>query len=512
MRAALTDWQSPKIRGGMRLVGFFTLGATLVGAAELPFGGWIQILLLSLVWWGLEKSRHSSLKQYCLTSASFGLGYFVLGLWWIYISLHDVGGMNILLSCAAVLLLAAYNALFFSAATLPIYFFKRTSSLGLVLAANWVLIEWLRGLLFTGFPWLGLAESQVNGPFNAVAPYLGGLACTFFAVLGSWQIFMFRKHPRVNGLLLACILLLMPAISLWHFTKPQGEPLSVELIQGNFSQSLIFNPDGIFRQIQFYENAIKSSHADLVVSPETAFSWPDSNLPMGLLAGLQNFADKTQSTLLFGIIGRRSNPPDGREFSNRALGLSADAPPYQYDKSHLVPFGEFIPPGFHWFVKAFSVPLSDFSRGAQDQAFLAINRSGQDSVYAAVTICYEDVFGSELASRLRRSENPANLLINITNLAWFGASQAPTQQLRLSQLRSLETGLPALRATNTGITAVLGPDGKVLAQLPEFAQETLRSKVQAYSGKTPYVIWGNTPILSISCLLVILGIIRQKRF
>jgi apolipoprotein N-acyltransferase len=214
---------------------------------------------------------------------------------------------------------------------------------------------------------------------------------------------------------------------------------------------------------------------------------------------------------LFGILGRHLNPTDGREFSNRAIGLSPGSPPYRYDKSHLVPFGEFIPPGFRWFVNAFNVPLSDFSRGSQTQPLFSINRAGQEPLYAAITICYEDVFGGELAERLRNSKNPPNLLINMTNLAWFGDSQAPEQQLRLSQLRSLETGLPALRATNTGVTAILGPDGKILAELPKFTQGVLNSKVQAYTGQTPYVIWGNAPILSFSCLLLVLGLIRQRR-
>jgi len=417
-----------------------------------------------------------------------------------------------MLSVAAVFLLSGGMALFFSLANLSIRLFNHSHIPGLLLASNWVLVEWLRSWVFTGFPWMGLAESQVNGPFGAIAPYLGGLACTFLTVWGSWQLYTLSRNLKTSGVLLACLLFLMPALSLWHFTKPTGEPLSVELIQGNFAQSLIFNPDGIFKQIQFYEQAMKSSHADLIVSPETAFPWPETNLPANLLESLQAFSNESQSTLLFGTIGRHQNPPDGREFSNRALGLSPSAPAYYYDKSHLVPFGEFIPPGFHWFIQAFSVPLSDFSRGAKDQAFFAIRRSKQDSIYAAITICYEDVFGSELAARLRDSDKPANLMINITNLAWFGASQAPTQQLRLSQLRSLETGLPALRATNTGITAVLGPDGKVISQLAEFTQGTLKAKVQGYSGKTPYVIWGNAPILSISCFLLLLGLIRQKQF
>jgi apolipoprotein N-acyltransferase len=156
--------------------------------------------------------------------------------------------------------------------------------------------------------------------------------------------------------------------------------------------------------------------------------------------------------------------------------------------------------------------MSDFARGKLDQPPFAIVRKGQADIHAAITICYEDVFGSELASRIQHSTQSVNLLINMTNLAWFGDSQASTQQLRLSQLRSLETGLPALRATNTGITAVLGPDGKVLQALPEFTQGTLSTQVQAYSGKTPYVIWGNLPILGLSCLLLLWGLIRHRRF
>jgi apolipoprotein N-acyltransferase len=254
------------------------------------------------------------------------------------------------------------------------------------------------------------------------------------------------------------------------------------------------------------------SSAELVIAPETAFSWPDNNLPNGLIENLQGFSDNSYSNLLFGVIGRDINPNNGREFSNRALGLSPKRDSYRYDKNHLVPFGEFIPPGFHWFVNAFSVPLSDFARGGDAQENFIVQRQNQDPIYAAITICYEDVFGGELASRIRNNPKPTNLLINLTNLAWFGKSQAPTQQLRLSQMRSLETGLPALRATNTGITAVLGADGKILAALPEFTQASLSAQVQPYAGKTPYVIWGNLPILSISCLLLIWGLIRHRRF
>jgi apolipoprotein N-acyltransferase len=502
--------QSARLRNGTNVLLLFFLGALLAAAAELPYGGWIQILILSLIWWRMGHQLNLSIQNQFISGMSFGLGYFVVGLWWIYISLHDIGGMHAALSGLAVFLLAAGMALFFSSASLSLCLARRKYLTGLVLAASWVVIEYLRSVVLTGFPWMGFAEAQFNGPFAPVAPFFGGLACTFLVVWISWEITQLRKNIFFSTTCIISTVALAQLASFWTFTKPVGEPLSIRLIQGNFEQSLKFNPKAIEEQLSFYTNVIESQSADLIITPETAYPWPQSNLPTGLLGSLQQFSNNTSSNVLLGVIGEVSNSA-GVQYTNRALGFSPNAQNYQYDKSHLVPFGEFIPPGFHWFVNAFNVPMSDFARGKQDQAPFSIIRSGKDAVHAAITICYEDVFGGELASRIHHSSQPVNLLINMTNLAWFGDSQAPAQQLRLSQLRSLETGLPALRATNTGITAALGPDGKVLSQLDEFTQGVLSLKIQAYSGTTPYVLWGNAPILSLSCLLLLWALIRQKR-
>ncbi|MBU3586717.1 apolipoprotein N-acyltransferase [Polynucleobacter sp. 31A-FELB] len=506
----MIDQQSAKLSNSVNLLALFFLGALLAAAAELPYGGWIQIPVLSLIWWRMSQQSILSIKNQFISGMAFGLGYFILGLWWIYISLHDVGGMHAVVSCLAVFLLAAGMALFFSSASLSLCLPRRRYLTGLVLAASWVLIEYLRSVVLTGFPWMGFAEAQFNGPFAPAAPFFGGLACTFLVVWISWEITQLRKNIVFSSTCIISAVALVQLASFWTFTKPIGEPLSVRIIQGNFEQSLKFNPKAIEEQFSFYTNAIESQSADLIITPETAYPWPQSNLPAGLLGSLQQFSTNTSSNVLLGVIGESHDSVEVK-YTNRALGLSPNVPSYQYDKSHLVPFGEFIPPGFHWFVNAFHVPMSDFARGELDQAPFSIVRPGKDAIQAAITICYEDVFGGELASRIHHSSKPVNLLINMTNLAWFGDSQAPAQQLRLSQLRSLETGLPALRATNTGITAALGPDGKVLSQLGEFTQGVLSLKIQAHSGTTPYVIWGNAPILSLSCLLLILGLIRQKR-
>lgn len=487
------------------------LGSLLAGATELPYGGWIQIPILSLVWLQLTTNPSSKLSEHFASGIVFGIGYFAISLWWLYISMHDVGGMNSLLSGAAVLILSTYMALFFSAASLAIPAFKRSKFTGVLLGSSWVIMEFLRGYIFTGFPWAGLAESQVNGPFAPIAPLLGGLACTFLVIWISWELLQTKRQAFLSGAIIICAIVSTQLIGLMSFTKPFGEPITVRLIQGNFEQSLKFNPAAISEQIHFYSSQIKSRPANLIIIPETAFPWPQNKLPPELLSDLQDYSNLSSSNLLLGLVGEVTSD-QGMQYTNRAIGLSPNALPYEYDKVHLVPFGEFIPPGFHWFVKAFNVPLSDFARGNLDQPAFSIIRKNQDAVHAAITICYEDVFGGELANRIRKNSEPANFLINLTNLAWFGPSQAPTQQLRLSQLRSLETGLPALRATNTGITSVLGPDGKVLQSLPEFTQANLRTEVQAYSGKTPFVTWGNLPILGISCLLLIWGFIRYRRF
>ena len=290
-------------RSGIQYFILFVLGAVLAGATELPFGGWIQIPILSVIWWQLTSVNHT-LGHRLLSGLVFGLGYFVIGLWWIYISLHDVGGMNTALSCMAVFLLSAYMAIYFALATMTLSIFHQSRFTGLFLAAGWVLLEFLRGYILTGFPWMGLAESQVNGPCSVIAPYFGGLACTFLLVFVSWQLLQLRKDPFSSTISLIFVIAFTTLSSLWSFTKPIGEPLKVELIQGNFSQSMIFKPEGVLKQIEFYFAAMTRSSAELIVAPETAFPWPENNLPSGAIEALQKHVNQQGNNLLFGVIDK----------------------------------------------------------------------------------------------------------------------------------------------------------------------------------------------------------------
>lgn len=299
----------------------FGLGALLAVTAELPYGGWIQIPLLTLIWWRLDTHQITSIKYSLCLGLMFGLGYFVVGLWWLYISLHDVGGMHPLLSCVAVFLLSAYMAIYFSIASLSIPLFKNTRVTGLLIAASWVVMEFLRGYIFTGFPWMGFAETQFNGPFAPIAPLMGGLACTFLATWAAWELLQIRKRFIFSATIVFAAVVIAQLVSLLSFTKPFGEPISVRLIQGNFEQSLKFDPLAIGKQIDFYTSEIKQSAANLIIIPETAFPWPQDNLPAELLNGLQNYSNASSSNILLGLIGEVSTDR-GKQYTNRATGLS----------------------------------------------------------------------------------------------------------------------------------------------------------------------------------------------
>jgi apolipoprotein N-acyltransferase len=241
-----------------------------------------------------------------------------------------------------------------------------------------------------------------------------------------------------------------------------------------------------------------------VIAPETAVPLPLKAIPQELISDIK--PNNAKKNVILGVVSTgQSGLP-----TNSAIGLNQGNLIYQYDKNHLVPFGEFIPWGFQWFVDLFKVPLGNFERGSMTQTPYILEQ-GTDQIAIGLMICYEDVFGDELAKRQRISSLEHHLWINLTNLAWFGESQAPEQQLRLARLRSIETGIPTLRATNTGVTAVINSQGQVVYELPKFQQATLKTSVQAYSGKTPYVWLGDLPILIISALFLAFAWYQNKK-
>ena len=274
------------------------------------------------------------------------------------------------------------------------------------------------------------------------------------------------------------------------WTAPVGERTTVALIQGNIPQDLKWRDDRAQSTLATYRDLVAAVDARLTVLPETALPLFLHNVPRDYLYGLAAHARKVNGDILIGV------PEHGgeRTYFNTVLSVGS-APEQFYRKSHLVPFGEFVPlkPLFGWFLDYAQIPLADFARGDESQQPLAV--AGQK---VAVNICYEDAFGAEIARQLPQ----ATLLVNVSNVAWFGRSIAPQQHLQISQARALETGRMMLRATNTGMTAIIDPHGIVQSVAPEFTAAVVRGEVLGYAGTTPYVRWNDLPVIFGALLLV----------
>lgn len=460
-----------------------------------PFG----LFWLALpVWLGLFLllRRAPSVRAACLTGGLFGMGFFLTGVSWVYVSLSVFGGMPFWLAGIATLLfcavLAALPALVGAA-------FKRWQpspvwAQALFFGVLWMFGDWLRGWLFTGFPWLVLGYSQAPpSPLAGFAPLLGVyglslLTATLAALLIQWR----------RGIALALVFLAAGwGLQQVAWTEPVGAPVKVALVQGNVAQDMKFRPEHFVRTLQLYRDLIASHPAQITVLPETAFPAFYDQLPVAYLDELKRLALRQNGDLIFGA--PTSGP--GEQYWNSALTLGR-APQQRYHKRHLVPFGEVIPPGFGWFLTLANIPLADFTRGDSGQAPLAV--VGQR---IAANICYEDAFGEEIIASLPA----ATILANLSNTAWFGRSLAQPQHLQIAQLRALETGRPMLRATNTGMTAVLTPRGTVQAVLPPFTTGVLEAEVLGYQGLTPFARWGNWAAFALALLALGAAGLGEKR-
>jgi apolipoprotein N-acyltransferase len=452
----------------------------------------------------LPLRRAASPRAGLLLGFAFGLGHFLAGTSWVYVSMSVFGGLPPALAGLATVLFCAYLALFPALAGVLFVRLRRLNFAAdaVSFAALWVLAEWLRGWLFTGFPWLALGYSQSPpSPLSGYAPLLGVygvtlvtllLGAAFAELLRRWFVTPCAGTSRVAcGIapLLVALALLVGGAALvgQRWSEPVGAPLRVALLQGNVPQDLKWRPEKLSESLGIYGRLMFAHPATLTVLPETAIPTFLDTLPRPYLEGLLDHATAQRGDILFGIaVG------DGQRYANAAVSFGS-SPTQLYAKSHLVPFGEFVPPGFQWFLDLMRIPMGNFMPGPDHQPPLEI--AGQK---VAVNICYEDLFGSEII----RALPAATMLVNLSNTAWFGDSLAQPQHLQIAQLRALETGRPMLRATNTGMTAVVGPDGKVEAALPPFTRDALVAEVQGHAGTTPYVRWGNGAVLGLALLLL----------
>ena len=486
----------------------FLLGAlTVLGFAPFYFYFLPPLTVATLFYlWLHAGSRRAAF----MIGFMFGLGLFGVGVSWVYVSMHDFGMMPMPIAVFATALFCALLALFPALAGWVQAWLKGAAAMRLLLAmpVSFALFEWVRGWIFTGFPWLALGYSQAPaGPLAGYAPVLGVYGVSLLLALSSGLIAFgygaWRTRRKHAWLALSGLLVLGgigAGLQLIAWTQAIGAPVTVSLLQGNIPQEMKWREDRLLSTLITYRNLVMESHSQLIILPETAIPLFYDQVSATYLTELAQHARDNGGDLIAGVPERDF---ERHAYYNSVFSLGT-APTQFYRKQHLVPFGEFIPfkPVFGWFMDLMQIPLSDFSRGTADQKPLAV--AGQK---VAMAICYEDVFGEEIIRQLPQ----ATLLVNVSNDAWFGDSIALRQHLQISQMRALETGRYMLRATNTGMTAIVNEKGRIIAQAPAFHAAALQGTAQGMTGATPYVRFGNGAFLVLLGMGWVAAVLMRQR-
>ncbi len=434
----------------------------------------------------------------------FGAAMFGAGTTWMYISIHYFGHVSMPLSIFILALLVMIMALFYAFVG---YLFARSFQsfalhirLAVVLPAIWVLSEWVRGWFMTGFPWLNLGYSQIDSMLGGLAPVLGVYGVSL-AVASSAGLLLFAvmKRSWLGGLSIVVLWGVAALVGQIDWTSPAGEPLKVSLIQGNIAQDEKWLVEMRQPTIERYSRLTRENWAsDLIVWPESAL--PDfSYRALDVLEPLDEEAKINDTLLLIGVLSVEMEP---LRYYNSVIGLGVDEGIYH--KQHLVPFTEYLPMKslLADIVDFMDVPMSDFSPGDRDQRLMAV-----EGRKIGISICYEAVFGEELIGNLPA----ASLLVNVSNDGWFGKSIGPHQHLQIIRMRALETGRPLLRSTNTGISAIITPYGKVQSVSPQFEVHVLTDSVQPMQGATPYILWGNWMVVMLAGITLLSTLLLSRR-
>lgn len=467
---------------------------------------WMQILALSVLHGllqGAGSARHAAWLGWW-----FALAWLAGTFAWLYTSMHQFGGLSAPVAVLSVLALAASLALYYAASAAWYRRFVSGHALtnaGLF-ASVWLLAEIGRGVLLTGFGWGAIGYAHLSGPLSPWIAWVGMYGVSMLAAMTaallsqSWgrSLHLSAGRNRFQAALflaaLVSIGLVLPPTS-----GSSAGALDVTLLQGNIDQGAKFdNSQGVPQSLNWYAEQLQANESALVITPETALPVLPGQLPEGYWARLQARYAKGEQAALIGM-------PMGslaQGYSNSVMGLKpGQDQPWRYDKQHLVPFGEFIPPLFRWFTDLMSIPLGDFQRGEVVQP--TFDWQGQR---LAASICYENLFSEEMAAQFRETSSAPTVLFNVSNLAWFGEHLAMDQHLNIARMRALEFDRPFLLATNTGVTAIIDHTAQVLQRAPAHQTVALRGLVEGRSGLTPYAAWmarwGLWPLLVLALFVV----------
>jgi len=477
------------------------LAGLLLPFAFAPVGfGLLTVLLLA---WLFFVWSDASPRQAFRYGFLFGLGQFTAGVYWIYHSLYEFGHIPSPVSMLLVVVLAAGLALYPATAG---YLANRISlsstsmRLLAVYPASWLLMEWLRGFILTGFPWLNLGASQTDTLLAGWIAVIGEYGVTLLLGISAGalvSLFRFRSGYRQATAVTLLLVLWMTgwALQQQSWTETSGS-LSVSLVQGNTPQEIKWDPDARTQILNSYLILSKEVwKRDLIIWPETAIPAFQQDIKK-FMQGMAELTRLTGSDLITGI-----PMVEKGKYYNAIITLGSENG--RYYKRHLVPFGEYIPlrSAFGGLLDLLHVPMSDFSTGRMDQPPLKVA-----GYLAGLSICYEIAFSSVIRAQLPQ----AGFLVNLSNNAWFGDSIAPHQILQLSRVRALETGRAVLSSTNDGITAVVDHRGQIQAQAAQFVGTVLNADVQVQTGETPFVRWGERPVIVFAILLLVSGFIQLR--
>ncbi|MDX2321982.1 MAG: apolipoprotein N-acyltransferase [Moritella sp.] len=435
----------------------------------------------------------------------WGLGFFIAGIHWVAVSILDFGGLPIPVAVLLVVLLCAYLAIYPALCAYLLNRFTSHSSLlryFVAFPAMWLITDWLRGWVMTGFPWLQFGYSQMDNPLVSFAPILGVEGITLAVCLITASLYYaFRERKFVLPVIVVAIIV-SSAMSLkgLQWTTPEAVK-SIALVQGNTDQDEKWLPEKRADILNEYLTlSLDNTDADIII-------WPESAIP-ALEFQIKSYLDyvaelmrETNTTLITGIINYQ-RVDDIDEYYNAVIVLGqpeqdANHSPVndRYYKNKLLPIGEFVP--FEDLLRPiaplFNLPMSSFQRGGEEQLNLAAS-----NVHIATAICYEIAFNQTLVKTVTPD---TGFILTVSNDAWFGTSIGPNQHLEIARMRAFEFQRPVIRSTNTGITAIYDAQGQELGRIPQFEKAVLRAQVAPYQGTTPFNRYGNTPLLILAWLL-----------
>ncbi len=496
----------------------FAAGFSLV-LAYAPFSLWWLMLFIPALWFKIIENI--SVKEATKHGFLFGLGWFCSGISWVHVSIDQFGGMPLAVSLLLMLLLCLYLALFPALACYLTARFSYKKQLNLwLLPAFWLISEYCRSVFLTGFPWLSLGYSQIDGPLAVYAPMIGEIGITCIILIINILIFnLLFKNKLSSSLInnryavsLLSITVLTFALQSISWVTPTGKTIKTALIQANIAQDIKWAPEQEWpTMLKFLDLTRVNYDADLIIWPESAVpSWEPA--VQDYLHTVNSSANLNNSAIITGILNYNNQT---NEYFNALIVLGNkhykdDEGDYSYNhknryyKNHLLPIGEFVPFGelLRPLAPFFNLPQSSFSRGRYVQPNLIAN-----DLNILPLICFEIAFPRQLAANFT---NQTNLLLTVSNDAWFGDSHGPHQHLEIARMRALEFGRPLLRSTNNGVTAVVDHQGGIISTIPQFEEAVLKAEIKLVSGMTPYSKFGGLTNWLIPLMILLINFLVTK--